>query len=76
MQGLIKRDQSEMANPSFLNPEHYDYDVLQNLFYPEFVKRSRSSRNKSKQRKLAEKYYASIFKRGWPRKLFEKISKV
>ena len=69
MQGIIKRDSLSMARPSALSLDNNDPDFFHDLYRNRKRSRSYKSRNKSKQRKLAEQYYASIFKRKLPSKL-------
>ena len=74
----MKKGQSEMVHTSDSVPDYYDYDILQNLYYP-IRKRTadydilqdpywrsilKRAGNKNKQRKLAEKYYAIVFNYG------------
>ena len=68
MQGIMKRDSFSMTHPSVLSVDYNDPDFFHDLYRTRKRSRSYKNRNRSKQRKLAEKYYASIFKRKLPSK--------
>ena len=72
MQGIIKRDSLSMTHPSTLSLDYNDPDFFHDLFRNRKRGRSYKNRNRNKQRKLAEQYYASIFKRKFPGNLMPK----
>ena len=63
MQGLMKRNRYDMFHPSDSIPQLFDYDAFHDSYHPGIKRGHRRNKNKNQQRKLAEKYFASIFKR-------------